>query len=38
VCTEEWRDWSLQLTGQDSLIITGKADKWVFSSFFIYLP
>ena len=27
VCTEEWRDWSLQLTGQGSLIITGKADK-----------
>ena len=26
-CTEEWRDWSLQLTGQGSLIITGKADK-----------
>ena len=26
-CTEEWRDWSLQLTGRGSLIITGKADK-----------
>ena len=27
VCTEEWRDWSLLLTGRGSLIITGKADK-----------
>ena len=26
-CTEEWRDWSLQLTGRGSLVITGKADK-----------
>jgi hypothetical protein len=26
-CTEEWRDWSLQLAGRGSLIITGKADK-----------
>jgi hypothetical protein len=26
-CTVEWRDWSLQLTGRGSLIITGKADK-----------
>lgn len=26
-CTEEWRDWSLQLTRQGGLIITGKADK-----------
>jgi hypothetical protein len=26
-CTEEWRDWSLQLMGQGSLIITRKADK-----------
>jgi len=26
-CREEWRDWSLQLTGRGSLIITGKADK-----------
>jgi hypothetical protein len=27
VCTEEWRDWSLQLTENGSLIITRKADK-----------
>jgi hypothetical protein len=26
-CTEEWRDWSLQLTRRGRLIITGKADK-----------
>lgn len=26
-CTEEWRDWSLQLTGCGRLIITGKAHK-----------
>lgn len=26
-CTEEWRDWSLQLTRRSRLIITGKADK-----------
>ena len=31
-CTEEWRDWSLQLTGRGSLIITGKADKWIFGN------
>jgi hypothetical protein len=36
VCTKEWRDWSLQLTGNDSLVITGKADKWVFDSFLFY--
>jgi hypothetical protein len=27
VCTEEWRDWSLELTGHSSLVITGKTDK-----------
>ena len=26
-CSEEWRDWSLQLTGQGGLVITRKADK-----------
>lgn len=29
-CTKEWRDWSLQLTGNGNLVITGKVDKWVF--------
>lgn len=33
VCTKELRDWSLQLTGNDSLVITGNVDKWVFDRF-----
>jgi hypothetical protein len=33
VCTKELRDWSLQLTGNNSLVITGNVDKWVFDKF-----
>ncbi|PNF43133.1 hypothetical protein B7P43_G17794 [Cryptotermes secundus] len=31
VYTKEWRDWSLQLTGNGSLVITGKVDNNVIS-------
>jgi hypothetical protein len=37
VCTKELRDWSLQLTGNDSLVITGNVDKWVFDKFVLIL-
>jgi hypothetical protein len=36
VCTKEWRDWSLELTEKDGLVITGKVDKWVFDMFLFY--
>lgn len=36
VCTKEWRDWSLQLTGNGSLVITGKVEEWVFDNFLFY--